>query len=404
MTLCTDYRSYVLGLSVRQIRNLVGFTSLYEFEDIIQNNNHASLIQIKDHQAIEASRKIYKAFKAIDKSGNLSNFLARHYIPNQSRFHLQNDYDLFFPSFNSPFELFALKSVEGWRDRSRYAACFINEVWERELKDCTYLLELLKDFDHIFVGLHHSVDSVSRLTGKPCTYLPIGIDALTFCPFARSEKVRNIDICNIGRRSDITHRALLDLAEQNDLFYYYDTVSTSGVADAAKQTTFHVKNHQEHRLLLANLLKHSRYFIANRAFINAPERTGGKSEIPSRFFEGAAAGTVMMGTPPETGVFKEYFDWEDAVVHLPFDAPDIATAIADLDAQPERVAAIRRNNVINALLKHDWLHRLQVVYDTFDLPPSLAMVERSQKISALVDQIQQQAPDVRHYSMSKAIP
>ncbi len=403
MTLYSDYQPRILGLSVRQIRSLVGFSSLYEFEDIVQTNSHASLIQTRDNQAIEAGRKVYKAFKAIDKSCHLSNFLSRYCIPTKSRFHLQHDYDLFFPSFNSPFELFALKSVEGWRDRSRYAACFINEVWERELKDCTYLLELLKDFDHIFVGLHHSVDSVSRLTGKPCTYLPIGIDALTFCPFSRlekgSEEVRNIDICNIGRRSDITHRALLDLAEQNDLFYYYDTVSTSGVTDAAK-TTFHVKNHQEHRLLLANLLKRSRYFITNRAFINAPERTGGKSEIPSRFFEGAAAGTVMMGTPPETAIFKAYFDWEDAVIHLPFDAPDIAATIADLDAQPERVATIRRNNVIHALLKHDWLHRLQVVYDTFDLPPSLAMVERSQKISALVNQIQQQAPDARHYLTS----
>ncbi|TVP67597.1 MAG: hypothetical protein EA342_07835 [Leptolyngbya sp. LCM1.Bin17] len=89
---------------------------------------------------------------------------------------------------------------------------------------------------------------------------------------------------------------------------------------------------------------------------------------------------------------------------MPFDAPDIAAVIADLETQPERVAAIRRNNVIHALLKHDWLHRLQVVYNTFDLPPSLAMEERSQKISVLADQVRQQASDVRHYLISEATP
>jgi hypothetical protein len=398
MTSCQDDLAPSLGLSVRNVRTLVGYASLYEFEDFLQEIGAASLIKIENYKVIERSRKVFKAFKKLDGSGNIGSFVSRFFIPRKSQFHLDRDYNIFLPTFNSPFELFCLSAVQGWRDRSRYAACYINEVWEAQLKDCDYLVELLKDFDHIFVGLHHSVDSVKRLTGKPCTYLPIGVDALKFCPFSSRDFTRSIDVLNIGRRSDVTHQALLDMAAQQDIFYYYDTVSTQAVANASKQSTFHVKNPQEHRLLLSKLLKMSRYFIANRAIANDPQRTGGKSEIPARFFEGSAAGTVMLGDAPETKVFAEYFDWEDAVIRLPFDAYHIAEVIAELDAQPERVDTIRRNNAINALLKHDWLHRLQVIYQTFDLPPSAAMEQRSAQISAMVDQIQQSTPALAVYA------
>jgi hypothetical protein len=390
MLFYNDELSSTLGLSVREIKTLVGYSSLYEFEDIIQSVGGANLLKVKanDYQALENSRKAYKAVRKVTKSRRFGDFISQHFI-SDCRFQLQKNHTLFIPTFNNLFELFALKSVAEWRDRSRYAACYINEVWEDWLqdKDCEYLIELLKDFDHIFVGLYHGVELLSELTGKPCTYLPIGVDALKFCPNPKQKHPRNIDICNIGRRSDITHRALLEMASQEDLFYYYDTISTGGVVNAAKQTTFNVKNPAEHRLLLSNLLKRSRYFIANRAFVNDPERTRGNYEIPSRFFEGAAAGTVMIGDAPNTEVFKEYFGWEDSVIRVAFDAPQIAEVIAELDAQPERVADIRRNNAINALLKHDWLHRLQAIYTTFDLPPSAEMMQRSAQISELVDQI-----------------
>lgn len=401
MSISNSQLTCTLGLSVREIQTLVGYASLYEFEDTIQSISTTNLLKLKlkDYEALETSRKVYKAAKKVSKSRQLSNLLSRPFNSN-GRVYLQEDYTLFVPTFNNLFELYALKSVEGWRDRSRYAACYINEVWEEWLtgKDCGYLIELLQDFDHIFVGLYHCVESLSKLIGKPCTYLPIGVDALQFCSAPKQKITRNIDVCNIGRRSDITHAALLQMARQNDLFYFYDTISaTSGVVNAAKQITFNVKNPQEHRFLLSNLLKRSRYFIANRAFVNDPKRAAGNGEIPSRFFEGAAAGTVMIGDVPETDVFKEYFDWDDAVIQAPFDVPHIAEIIAELDAQPERINTIRRNNMINALLKHDWLHRLQVIYTTFDLPPSPGMVQRSAQIAASVDHIHQLAPSQTVY-------
>lgn len=251
-------------------------------------------------------------------------------------------------------------------------------------------MKFLKDFDHIFLGVSHTTEIVTQMTGRPCTYLPPGVDALKFCPYPLYPH-RSIDVCSLGRRSPVTHQALLALAEQGQIFYYYDTLKTSGLKQVERQQTFHVNNPREHRLILANLTKISRYFIANRANANEPYLTRGKEEIGYRFFEGAAAGTVMLGDPPATDKFNQYFNWQDAVIKIPFDAPNIGEIIAELDAQPERLAKIRRDNVVNSLLQHDWVYRLKEVYQTVGLQPTINMLSREAQLKELAYVIAQQA-------------
>ena len=103
------------------------------------------------------------------------------------------------------------------------------------------------------------------------------------------------------------------------IFYFYDTVRASG--RRGKQLTFHVGNPAEHRLFLASVLRRSRYYLAYRSRVNEPEQTEGREEISGRFYEGAAAGAVLLGEPPRSAEFDRQFDWTDAVVRLPFDSP-----------------------------------------------------------------------------------
>ena len=205
---------------------------------------------------------------------------------------------------------------------------------------------------------------MARITGRPCTYLPLAVDVLRFAP-ATLDQPRPIDVCNIGRRSAVTHQALLADAERRECFYYYDTVAASG--SNLQNRTFRVDSPHEHRIMLATLLKHSSYFIANRSHVNNPDFTADRDEISARFYEGAAAGAVMIGEAPRTGPFEQQFDWPDAVIHLPFDSPDVGRILADLNGNPERLRAVRRNNVRQAALRHDWLHRIQVVFDVLGL-------------------------------------
>ena len=109
----------------------------------------------------------------------------------------------------------------------------------------------------------------------------------------------------------------------------------------------------------------------------------GRDEISSRFYEGAAAGTVMLGEPPRTPLFEAQFDWPDALIRLPFDSPEIVRLLAELDADPERLSRMQRSNVRGAALRHDWVHRVREVYEALGLPATAGMFAREERLRAL---------------------
>ena len=360
---------------MRRVADLVAFCAQYEFEDVIAEVTGADRVEVDNEPALEFSRRVFKLVRL----GTGSRRLARAFAPWPSTVSLERDYELFFPVFNHTHELYALSALPDWRARCRVAACFITEVWAHLLPG--YLLELLSQFDHVFVGTRHCVEAVARITGRPCSYLPQAADVLRFSPLP-DRPPRDIDVCNIGRRSATTHEALVELAAARRIFYYFDTFA-SGSGRDRKQRTFRVADPRQHRLLLASLLQRSRYFIANRSRVNEPEHTGGHEEIAGRFYEGAAAGAVMLGEPPNAEQFRSQFGWPDAVIRMPFDCPGVAQVLAELDADPRRLARIRHENARHAALQHDWSHRLESVFSTVGLTPTPAMSERRRRLSEL---------------------
>jgi hypothetical protein len=370
----------ILLLSQRRTNNVVASALDYELEDAIASVTNARRIDATDLPRLELSRRAYKLARFALKSSEI----ARRLVPSpRSKVVLDGDFELFFPVFSYTNQLYSLATIPNWRQCCGKAACFINDIWSELLPE--YLLELLAAFDHVFLGTRNAVKDVARITGRPCTYLPLAADVLRFTP-ATPDQPRPIYVCNIGRRSQITHQALLDDAERRHSFYYYDTVAASG-ADL-KHRTFRVDAPHEHRGLLATLLKHSRFFIAHRSYVNRPEFTAGRDEISARFYEGAAAGTVMIGEAPRTDEFERLFNWPDAVIHVPFDCPDIGKILADLSGDPERLWAIGRSNARQAALRHDWLHRLQVVFDVLGLKPTDGMQARAQRLEHIASQLQ----------------
>ncbi len=365
----------VLLLSMRRLANLVAYCAQYEFEDLIAAVTRAERIEVSDERALEFSRRAYKVIRALGRSRGLAARLA----PSPATVQLKRDYELFLPVFNHTHELYALRTIPEWRARCRAAVCYVTEVWAHLLPG--YLLELLGQFDHIFVGTRHCAEAVARICGRPCTYLPQAVDVLRFSPWP-DRPVRTIDVCNIGRRSAVTHEALVRLAAERRVFYYFDTFA-GGAGKDQKQRTFRVADAAQHRLLLADLLRRSRYFITHRSRINEPEHTGKYEEIAGRFYEGAAAGAVMLGEAPNTEEFRNQFGWQDAVIRVPFDCADIGRVLAELDGQPERLARIRNENARNAALRHDWLHRLEHIFKTLGIPPTTAMRERRRRLDEL---------------------
>jgi Glycosyl transferases group 1 len=373
----------VLLLSQRRIADLVAYCAHYEFEDIFAAITDVQRIDVRDLSGLEFHRRVYKLARLVSGSPSVARRLGPY---TRSKVVLESDFELFFPVFNHPLELYSLATIPNWRLHCRKAACYIAEAWSDRLPE--YLLELLSAFDHIFLGSIHSVKDVARITGRPCTYLPLAVDVPRFSPVSLDQP-RPIYVCNIGRRSPVTHQALLEEADRQQSFYYYDTVAASGTD--LKQRTFRVESPNEHRRMLATILKHSSYFIANRGYVNTPEFTQGREEISGRYYEGAAAGTVMIGEAPGVEEFERQFDWPDAAIHLPFHSPDIGRILADLDGDHERLRAVRRNNAREAALRHDWLHRIQVVFDVLGLTPTEGMRARAHRLDQIALRLDRRA-------------
>jgi hypothetical protein len=363
--------SDVLILSMRRLNKLVAYALQYEFEDVFTDLTGADRVEPSDMAALERSRCAYK----LTRMATGSRRLARSLAPAPVTVPLQRDYELFLAVFNNVWELYALATVPNWRSRCRHAACFINEVWLEHMPG--YLLELLADFDHVFVGSDGPASEFARVLDTPVSYLPLSVDVLRFAPNPVSMP-HPIYVSNIGRRSPVTHAALLEHTRSQGLFYYYDTVAASG-ADL-KQRTFQIDNHREHRELLASILQRSRYFIANRGLVNQSVGTSGGDIIPNRIYEGAAAGVVMLGAPPRSKEFKRQFDWPGAVIEIPFDYPDVGRALAELDLDPCRLERIHCDNIRNAALRHDVVYRIRTIFEILGLQPTAGMHAREAQL------------------------
>jgi hypothetical protein len=97
-----------------------------------------------------------------------------------------------------------------------------------------------------------------------------------------------------------------------------------------------------------------------------------------RYYEGSAAGAVLIGQAADCQAFRERFDWPDAVIELRPDGSDVVETIRALNAQPERLCEISRRNAAKALLRHDWVYRWRTILEVAGvvLPATLSARER----------------------------
>lgn len=95
----------------------------------------------------------------------------------------------------------------------------------------------------------------------------------------------------------------------------------------------------------------------------------------------------MLGQPPRSMHFQQQFDWPDAVLPMPFDAPHIGELIAELEREPQRLAHISRDSVYNAARRHDWVYRVRAVFEQLGLPVTEGILARESKLAALASGI-----------------
>jgi hypothetical protein len=339
----------------------------YEFEDIIREIDSAVLLAPE-----------------LDPSTTRSTFatrLAYHtpvtLNPGIRRIQAKTSYDIFFSICGYPQDLLMVNAVSNVRDICRKSVCLVDEIWLKDMLRHRHFLQILAKFDVVMLYYSQTVKLLSEQIGRRCFFLPPGIDATLFCPYPNPPK-RVIDVCSIGRRSEITHQRLLRMVSKSGLFYLYDSIGGSQAI-----------NSKEHRALLASVAKRSRYFIVNPGKIDEPHRRGSQIETGNRYFEGAASGAIMVGERPRNEEFERLFDWPEAVIQLPYDSCDIDTVIKDLDGDPERQDIIRRTGVVQALKRHDWVYRWEAVLKTIGLEPMQGVLERKASLRKLEEAVSQ---------------
>jgi len=333
----------------------------FEFEDIISEIDSVEILAPR----LDLSDRRYAIAKQIGYHAPV--FLN----PGMEKVSLTDTYDLFFTICGSPTELIRVASLGDWRSKCRKAVCLIDELWVREMSGCGSYFSILDQFDLVMLYYSQTVEPLGKRLKAKCGFLPPGVDAIRFCPYPNPPQ-RSIDVYSIGRRSEETHRNLLKMASAKGMFYLHDSIAASQVL-----------NPTEHRILFSNTAKRSKYFIVNPGLIDRPEVRGNQMETGNRYFEGAAAGTIMLGERPDNPAFEELFGWPDAVIQMPYNCGEVEEIIGPIESDPERQDRIRRRNVAEALMRHDWVYRWEVILQAVGLEPTLAMSRRKDTLSQL---------------------
>ena len=341
---------------------------LYEAQDVLLETDEVDLIRLEPGPGFHFKERLQRRLLYRDISRRL---IFRN--PGLHKARLTQEYDLFLVICQNYWDLLYINAIEGWKDRCRTSVCLIDEIWVSDLPKYKYWLHALNQFDHIFVGARGTSAPLSKILNRTCHWLPGAVDTLRFSTYP-SQPDRVIDVYSIGRRWDGIHEVLLQEAGRGEIFYVYDTFP---VAD------MEVYDHRQHRDLFANLAKRSRHFIVAPGKMNASEETQGQVEIGYRYYEGAAAGTVMIGQWPNCDAFREMFNWPDVVIQIQPDGSDVKKVLASLRSEPERVSAISSRNAAEALLRHDWVYRWKEVFRIAGIEISPRMAARERRLKQL---------------------
>ena len=98
---------------------------------------------------------------------------------------------------------------------------------------------------------------------------------------------------------------------------------------------------------------------------------------------------MLLGSRPGNKEYDEVFPWPDATIEIPFEAHDLREILAELDADPVRIATARRHNIVGTLRTLDWVYFWKRVLEQAGLPTNRAMEDRIAALARLADEAEE---------------
>jgi glycosyltransferase involved in cell wall biosynthesis len=353
----------IFMFSLRNLKKNVWRCSSYEFEDIICEVDDVDLFAPEPNL-----KSISNGF--INES--IYRFKRKIFLSSDSKkMRLDRNYDVLFYYCQNVYDLQQLNAIQEWREHFKTAVCWIEEIWANQLNNFKRQLKILSKFDFVITICSKTIKSLQDLIPSKCQYIPPGVDTIRFSPYP-APPPRQIEILSIGRRSKEIHQNLLKELDKNRIFYIYDTFFDPEVI-----------NYKQHRILLANLAKRSKYFLVHPANFNQTWKTGGQIEYGPRYFEGVAAGCILVGDAPECETFCEQFDWPNALIRTSSNYIEFRQILENLSSNCNVCKEIQKYNITQSLLRHDWVYRWKKVLDLLHLDSRPALLLREKRLKEI---------------------
>ena len=183
--------------------------------------------------------------------------------------------DLFFAVFADANEIGMLPPW-GVPSMRRPRIALDRRAVDPQLGQAADYLRQLRGFDHVIVSNRAVVDAVERMTGVPCTYFPLAIDAVRYTPPGRV----------LPPAPSTSPTGAADSPEPTTPWCEHGR-RCSASTTTTRCDPWSVTDHAEHRLVPGGSLQRTRYSIVYR--INDEpgriERTGGGGSLTNRYFE-----------------------------------------------------------------------------------------------------------------------
>ena len=117
-------------------------------------------------------------------------------------------HELLFAVLANPWDAKILFQLDSWRQKSKFAVCYVAELWEVDFDTFRDLKRIFPRFDLILSGSYAYCSAASRITGTNVVYIPPGVDAIALY----------ISLVHAARRSIPCSRTARGACQSNSTF------------------------------------------------------------------------------------------------------------------------------------------------------------------------------------------
>jgi glycosyl transferase family 1 len=202
-----------------------------------------------------------------------------------------------------------LDLLRGWSDGFGTKILYLFDTFETQLPALRKLLSLTR-WDVAVTSFNEAVPTLERETGIRWHCVPQGVLSSRFQPLVGT---RPIPFSAYGRREPRVHKAALAWARRTRLHYDFTVSRSVDLSLDSRDTYEHYAWH----------LRNSVFSFCWPVELTNPSLAGSLYPITCRWFEGASAGTVIVGRAPNNPAMLDYFG-PDLVVPLDPDMDEAA--------------------------------------------------------------------------------